>query len=628
MADEKIIIEFDGDINALKTKLTSTDKQVSKLQTAAKGVGKALATTAKVAAVGFGALTAAVTTSIAVFREQEQAEIRTKKTIEATGGAAGLAAEEIFKMASELQNVTTYGDETIIAGQNMLLTFRNIGKDVFPRVTEAMLDMSTAMGTDLQSSAIQLGKALNDPVTGISALTRVGITFTDAQKESIKTMQEAGDTAGAQTVILKELENQFGGVSRAATEGTGAFIQTKNILGDIVEEIGRAVLPAVESLNDALLDVLKDSDNIVNQTIKGIGDAIAQEFEIGGVKTMSRLWEVNEQLEVIGNNIETTRKNLKERPWWTSLVPDSAMNEKLKLNLEKQTELIKEQTLLNKQIAEKGAKDTSQARLNKLKEGLEAEKQQKVEAALEEAEVLNKVTSEIFQDKYDTRASQLDALSQLVSENLTKNYDAEREVAKDDIKAQIKENQLRMKEEVKYGKSLAAAKAFFRSEEMKGTMTTLDALASMTDSGNKTIGRIAKTAAITRAIINTAQGVTSALAEVPYPLNFAAAAAVGVAGALQVSKISSTKFAKGGLVEGGVAGRDSVPAMMQQGELVVPRQNFEEVIGSIRAQRASEEVTGGSSQPPVPVEISFRDNAGEFIEATILERRVLGTGAV
>ena len=182
MANDKIIIQFDGDINALKAKLGESRAEVSKLRKVSAGIGSGLKAAGAVAATAIVGLTAAVTSSVAAFRDQEQAEIRTRKTIEATGGAAGLAATEIFSMASELQKVTTFGDETIISGQNLLLTFRNIGKDTFPRATEAMLDMSTAMGTDLQSSAIQLGKALNDPVAGISALNRVGITFSDEQK--------------------------------------------------------------------------------------------------------------------------------------------------------------------------------------------------------------------------------------------------------------------------------------------------------------------------------------------------------------------------------------------------------------------------------------------------------------
>lgn len=56
----------------------------------------------------------------------------------------------------------------------MLLTFTRIGKDVFPKAVGPILNVSTAMGTDLNSAALQVGKALNDPAKGINALSRAG----------------------------------------------------------------------------------------------------------------------------------------------------------------------------------------------------------------------------------------------------------------------------------------------------------------------------------------------------------------------------------------------------------------------------------------------------------------------
>ena len=55
-----------------------------------------------------------------------------------------------------------------------------------------------------------LGKALNDPVKGITALSKVVVTFTEDQKKMIKTMVETGDAAGAETVILDDLAKEFG----------------------------------------------------------------------------------------------------------------------------------------------------------------------------------------------------------------------------------------------------------------------------------------------------------------------------------------------------------------------------------------------------------------------------------
>jgi hypothetical protein len=61
------------------------------------------------------------------------------------------------------------------------------------------------MGTDMKGAAIQVGKALQDPVHGISALRRVGVNFNESQVETIKKLVETGQAAKAQGLILAEL---------------------------------------------------------------------------------------------------------------------------------------------------------------------------------------------------------------------------------------------------------------------------------------------------------------------------------------------------------------------------------------------------------------------------------------
>lgn len=180
-------------------------------------------------------------------------------TLLSTKGASGMTAKSINELAKSLQAVTPYEDDVIVSGENMLLTFTNIGSKVFPKATEAMLNMSKKMGTDLQGSAIQLGKALNDPIKGVSALTRVGVTFTDAQKAQIKTLQESGNMVGAQTIILKELEVEFGGVARAAgTTFAGQMDILNNQINGVKDDIGTALLPVLTDLATKLGPVLTD----------------------------------------------------------------------------------------------------------------------------------------------------------------------------------------------------------------------------------------------------------------------------------------------------------------------------------------------------------------------------------
>lgn len=123
--------------------------------------------------------------------------------------------------------------------QSQLLTFTKIGGDVVPRATEAILDLATKMGGDLKGAAVQVGKALNDPIKGIAMLSKVSVQFSDEQQRVITALVETGRLAEAQTVILSELETQFGGSARAARDTFGGAITAlHNAFGDLLEGSG------------------------------------------------------------------------------------------------------------------------------------------------------------------------------------------------------------------------------------------------------------------------------------------------------------------------------------------------------------------------------------------------------
>ena len=114
----------------------------------------------------------------------------------------------------------------------VMLTFTNIGKDIFPRATGATLDLATKFKMELQPATVMVGKALNDPIKGVTALGKAGVTFSEKQKAMIKALVETGDVAGAQMIILKELETQVGGSAEAAGKtAAGQMDIFKNSIG-------------------------------------------------------------------------------------------------------------------------------------------------------------------------------------------------------------------------------------------------------------------------------------------------------------------------------------------------------------------------------------------------------------
>jgi murein DD-endopeptidase MepM/ murein hydrolase activator NlpD len=277
----QVIVEAQTD-KAIKD-LDKVSKQTNKTAGSFDKFGKLLK--AGAVAGGLAAVGIAVTKLVQVggdlissFAEQEQAEARLAQTLESTGFAAGLTASELTKLASELQNVTKFGDEAIISSQAVLATFKNIGEDVFPGALESILNVSEALGQDLQSSTIQIGKALNDPVEGLTALRRVGITFTAAQEDLIKSFADANDLASAQGIILEELESQFGGVARAAAEtATGGFTQLANVAGDTKELLGGLLSEALRPLADGFKDALLGVNQFIvsQQALKAVEEGLA-----------------------------------------------------------------------------------------------------------------------------------------------------------------------------------------------------------------------------------------------------------------------------------------------------------------------------------------------------------------
>ena len=177
------------------------------------------------------------------FGIQADAIAQVEAGIASTGGTAGLTSEKLQELAISLQEVSVFGDEEILRGVTaQLLTFTNLTGPRFIRAQQAILDVSTKVGTDLTSTAIQLGKALNDPIANLGALGRVGIQFSEVQKELIKSLSETGQIAEAQSIILTELENQYGGAAKAAAEaGLGPFKQLINSMNDMTESFGGVI---------------------------------------------------------------------------------------------------------------------------------------------------------------------------------------------------------------------------------------------------------------------------------------------------------------------------------------------------------------------------------------------------
>jgi phage-related protein len=165
------------------------------------------------------------------------------------------SVKRVDKYAESLQNLTAVDADVIKATQTKLATFANLTKTVdtaggaFDRATVAALDLAAAGFGSAETNAVQLGKALEDPIKGITALARSGVTFTEQEKDKIKVLVESGELLEAQNMVLGAIEKQVGGTAAASAS---SFDKIKLALDGVADAIGTGILPLIEMLTPKL----------------------------------------------------------------------------------------------------------------------------------------------------------------------------------------------------------------------------------------------------------------------------------------------------------------------------------------------------------------------------------------
>lgn len=260
---------------------------------AGKSFGSRFAATAKsvvgplMALFAAGAAVDFIKDARAEARESQKVGAVTEQIIRATGGAAKVTADQIGTLSEAISAKTGVDDEAIQTGANLLLTFKQVrnevgaGNQIFDRATAAALDLSKAGFGSMDSASKTLGKALNDPIKGMAALSRAGVTFTEQQKAQIETLVKSGDVLGAQKVILGEVESQVGGVA-AASATMDEKLSTS--WANLKEKVGEKLLPLLDKVGGVLVekvipavsdffDQLDDPESTVGKLAGTVGDA-------------------------------------------------------------------------------------------------------------------------------------------------------------------------------------------------------------------------------------------------------------------------------------------------------------------------------------------------------------------
>lgn len=282
------------------------------------------------ALLGGGIATAYFATTLKAAEESEQAGNRLKQVFKSMGEANDNAANAALDYAGKLQMQIGVEDELIAATQAKIATFKTVSNEaarmagIFDRATAAAFDMQATGFGDAAQNAVQLGKALEDPIKGITSLRKSGITFTDAERQKIQVLVESGKKLKAQQLILAAIEKQVGGVAKATATGSS---KAKVAWSEVSESIGKILLPKVNALAGTLVNsVIPKVQAFIEQNPKlvkwlaagsvalvGLGAAAKViAFGMGGLTSTINV--AGNAIKFLGNTIGTMARFLMANP--------------------------------------------------------------------------------------------------------------------------------------------------------------------------------------------------------------------------------------------------------------------------------------------------------------------------
>ena len=218
-------------------------------------------------------------------------------TVRATGADAWTSTEKLVETSKTLSNSTNYSVTEIQKMQSVLLGFTNITGEAFDGASEAVLDMATVMGMDLTSAVQTVGKALDDPITGLDSLRRQGFKFTDEQKEELAQLVRNGEQLKAQKIILDTLAISYGGASKA---GQDSFAKQRHAIENFRDTLGGKLIPIVQIFAEKSSTAFNNLTEIISKmdftpvinVVKNLNNVFTNTFE----NISSRLRSVKDEM--------------------------------------------------------------------------------------------------------------------------------------------------------------------------------------------------------------------------------------------------------------------------------------------------------------------------------------------
>ena len=666
----EVVIKINGDVKAYQDALK---KAAAETENLSSELGKI----SRTAGLAFAALTAEIGLSVKEFAESEKAANLLTQALQNQGIYSKDLIDSYKEQATELQNLTGISDEAIIGAQTTLQAYLK-ETQVTKELTEAIANLATAKNIDLASAAQIVGKAIDGNST---ALKKMGVEVDDNASKQERLAQ-----------VIDGINGKWEGLARASGEGAaGSMAKLKVAFSDLQEEIGARFAPVVEAITKAITKLfifISQNKALVDFAVSLIagGAAAAGIITVLGAAGIAFL---QLRAAIIAANVATSAMSLSIKALigatgigllvvaiteialnWNSIWPRMqavfkafvdnigtlglGLADILKGIFTLKPELIREGFNKAKGAFSEGYDDYTNTVNEKLKE--QAEKEKEIEKGKQEDNKKTKkeyaeIQKEEDQLAFEEMLAQNEEFQAMTAEQqaefrtqnaamkdevIANERQANEVIAQQRLKDQIDANNKFLINQQKFGTAYATIYSVMNSEIYKGQKQAFGELAQLQQSSNSTLKSIGKVAAVANIIIKTAESamnIYAGFSTIPIigpALGIAGAAAAVAFGAEQVGRV--TAAADGGIITGGIRGIDSVPVLAQQGELVSPVQNFNEVIGSVRAAREANRIAeetgfslGAIAGQNVQVMIGFDSKeASQVLTARQIEDESLG----
>lgn len=631
-----IVIRISGNIDDF-------DKALDDISGKTEGLEEKLSTIAKTSAIAFAALTAEVGFSVKAFASQEEASNRLTQALANQGIYSKALFENYRSQADALQTLTGIDDDAIVSGQALLQGYMGETK-ITKELTKAVVDLSVAKGIDLQSAFEAVGKSIG---TSTNALAKQGIEIDASASKQEKL-----------AAVITGINSKYHDQAEAAAQGIGSLKLLHNTFGDLQEEIGSRFAPAITvgiqklthfigtiKENKPLVDLIA-SLTVAGIVVSGLGVVVA-----GGAIAFLQLRAALAAAQIATSAMSLAVKGLVGATGlglivvlatelylnWSSIWPRmqaafQAFVDNIGTLGQGLANILKGVFTFDGELIKQGLEQAKSAFLEGYEDYKALTLEQKQIAHEEELAANEQREAELNAQR--TIASQAELTeAQLVAQKMKELRDqADNQRITDKAKA----NLLYLESQKKFGTLYADIEKVTNEVINEDRKKALSDMATMQRSSNSTLKEIGKAAAVANILIATKESMMniykgfSTIPLVGQALGIAGAAAAAAFGAEQISQVMGA--AQGGLISGGIPGVDSVPLLAQAGELVAPRSNFEEVIGSVRAQREAEKQAerglvpsfgGGQGGGVATVVLELRDDLVQFIEAKMIERQNL-----